>query len=377
MVTSVAPAMPDETAPTSHEIALAIRNVSKAFAGGTRVLDDVSLDIRSGEFFSLLGPSGCGKTTLLRIIGGFEEPDSGSVLIGGRNVVHEPPYRRSTNMIFQHLALFPHLTVAENIAFGLEMKGTPRPLIKSKIREALELVQLPGFADRHVQAMSGGQKQRIAIARALVNDPDVLLLDEPLGALDLRLRLQMQEELRRIQRATGRTFIFVTHDQGEAITMSDRIAVMSGGKVVQCGTPQEIYETPTCRFVAEFIGNSNFLEGKVESVTADGLARIQAQGIEFVGNAPQGVEAGDATAVVLRYEKVEVLPVAHPAEPSDVEGVVKEETYMGPTIRYHIEVDGGAFLLAECSNTGRELGIRPESRVRLRWAVSSIVILNR
>ena len=223
---------------SAGEVAVGVRSISKHF-GHVVALDDVSLEIRRGEFFSLLGPSGCGKTTLLRLIGGFESADAGDIVIDGKSVAGLPPYRRTTNMIFQHLALFPHMDVFENVAFGLRMKGMGKAEVENRIAKALELVQLEGFEGRGIEQLSGGQKQRVAMARALVNDPSVLLLDEPLGALDLQLRLQLQDELRRLHRSLRSTFIFVTHDQGEAMTMSDRIAVMEGGWILQVGSPEE------------------------------------------------------------------------------------------------------------------------------------------
>ncbi len=239
-----------------------LREVSKHF-GSIVAVDQVSLQIRRGEFFSLLGPSGCGKTTTLRMIGGLEYPTAGDVVLRGQVVTDVPPYRRATNMVFQHLALFPHLTVFENIAFGMRLKRVAPDLIARKVDEVLQLVDLPGYGSREIHQLSGGQKQRVAIARALVNEPAVLLLDEPLGALDLKLRLQMQAELKALQQRVGTTFIYVTHDQGEALTMSDRIAVMNLGRVEQVATSQEIYARPQTRFVAAFIGEANFLEGRV------------------------------------------------------------------------------------------------------------------
>src|SRR5262249_15458576 len=243
-VRSVDRSAPPATRDTSEEVpAVEIRSVRKVF-GSVVALDNVSVSIRRGEFFSLLGPSGCGKTTLLRIIGGFDELSCGTVLIDGRDCGFMPPYARSTNMIFQHLALFPHMNVFENLAFGLRRKRVDKASILARVTAALALVRLEGYGRRMIDQLSGGQKQRVAMARALVNDPSVLLLDEPLGALDLQLRLQMQDELRRLHRSLGNTFIYVTHDQSEAMTMSDRIAVMNGGRIQQIGTPEDIYERP-------------------------------------------------------------------------------------------------------------------------------------
>src|SRR5512145_1230470 len=242
-----------------------LQNITKRF-GDFIAVDDVSLDIKDGEFFSLLGPSGCGKTTCLRMIAGFELPSEGEIKIRGKSMGDTPPYKRPVNTVFQNYALFPHMTVFENVAFGLEMQKVSRAEIKTRVKEALEMVRLPQLADRKPRQLSGGQQQRIALARALVNRPQVLLLDEPLSALDLKLRKAMQLELKELQHQVGITFIFVTHDQEEAITMSDRIAVMNEGVVQQVGAPREIYESPRNRFVADFIGETNFIEGEVLEV---------------------------------------------------------------------------------------------------------------
>ncbi len=244
------------------DITVELRDVTKTF-GDVKAVDRVSLKVNRGEFFSLLGPSGCGKTTTLRLLAGFEEPTEGQILINNENVRHKRPYERNVNTVFQSYALFPHLTVAGNIAFGLERKKTHRDQIAKLIEEALDLVRLQGMGDRYPRQLSGGQQQRIALARALVLRPDVLLLDEPLGALDLKLRKEMQLELKSLQEKVGITFIYVTHDQEEALTMSDRIAVMERGHLAQVGTPEEIYEVPRTRFVADFIGVSNFFYGRV------------------------------------------------------------------------------------------------------------------
>ena len=353
-------------------IAVSIRGVSKSF-GDHVVLEPTDLEIAQGEFFSLLGPSGCGKTTLLRILGGFETPDSGDVRISGRSVVNDPPYRRRTNMIFQHLALFPHLTVAENIAFGLEMKKVDPAIIRVKVREALDLVRLGDFGKRRIDGLSGGQKQRIAMARALVNEPDVLLLDEPLGALDLQLRLQMQDELRRLHRATGKTFIFVTHDQGEAITMSDRIAVMGNGRIRQIGTPRDVYERPTSRFSAEFMGQSNFFEGKVAGIGPDRIGRIEAAGVLLPCRVPDGLQVGDAAVFVLRYEKASVSAAAGATH--DLTGQLVSQTYMGSSARFTVDLEHGPRLIADMPIGGPADALVAGARVSVRWALDAPVVL--
>jgi spermidine/putrescine transport system ATP-binding protein len=245
------------------EVDVRLERVTKAF-GETVAVDDLSLDIQVGEFFSMLGPSGCGKTTTLRMIGGFEEPTRGTVYLGGRDVTELPPYRRDVNTVFQSYALFPHLDVFENVAFGLRRKKVDRPDVKKRVTDSLRLVDLPGYEKRKPTQLSGGQQQRVALARALVNEPKVLLLDEPLGALDLKLRKQMQLELKRIQTEVGITFIYVTHDQEEAMTMSNRLAVMRHGRVEQIGAPEAVYESPATEFVAGFLGASNLLDGEVK-----------------------------------------------------------------------------------------------------------------
>ena len=323
-------------------VSVSVRNLCKSYDTNL-VLDGVSLEIRRGEFFSLLGPSGCGKTTLLRTIGGFEVPDDGLIQIDGRDMAAVPPHSRPTNMIFQHLALFPHLSVFENVAFGLRVQKHPRDRIAAKVRSTLMLVQLDGFEKRLPDQLSGGQRQRVAMARALVNEPSVLLLDEPLGALDLQLRLQMHEELRRLQRTLGNTFIFVTHDQGEAMAMSDRIAVMNRGKICQIGSPQEIYEQPQTRFVAQFVGHTNLFTGEVRDVEAD-RAVIDCRGVFFRAAAPRSVEPGQAVTVALRYERL----VQGPGE-CTLRASVVERIFLGGTARIVAELGNRQRVTADLS----------------------------
>ncbi len=323
--------------------AVELCGITKRFPGptpGSEVLavDDVTLQIRDGEFFSLLGPSGCGKTTTLRMIAGFEHPSDGEVYIHGRQMGLTPPYQRNTNMVFQNYALFPHMTVARNVAFGLEMKKVPKPEIEQRVRESLEMVRLPGFASRRPNQLSGGQQQRIALARALVNRPEVLLLDEPLGALDLKLRKEMQIELKNLQREVGITFVYVTHDQEEALTMSDRIAVMHQGKVLQVGSPTQIYERPSCRFVADFIGDTNFLDGVVREQSGD-LATIFVDGsLAVVAQSEQGLIPGSEVTVAVRPEKIRLLP--HPArgEANSFPVTVEQVVYVGTDTRYRVRL---------------------------------------
>ena len=307
-----------------------LKNISKSFDGET-VLDSINLDIYDNEFLTLLGPSGCGKTTTLRIIGGFETPDEGDVIFMGERINDIPAHKRSVNTVFQKYALFPHLNVFENVAFPLRERKVPKKEIEEKVNEMLSLVMLSGFAHRRVTSLSGGQQQRVAIARALIAHPKVLLLDEPLGALDLKLRKDMQQELKKIQKATGITFIFVTHDQEEALTMSDTIVVMSEGRIQQIGTPVDIYNEPKNAFVADFIGESNILDGVM-------LADLR---VRFSGHTFRCVDKGFASQepvdVVVRPEDVDIVP----EERGMLRGVVTSVTFMG--VHYEVIVDIGGF----------------------------------
>jgi len=279
-------------------------------------------------------------------------------------------------MIFQHLALFPHLSVAENIAFGLEMKKVPRAIIRDRVKSTLELVRLPDFGSRRIDALSGGQKQRVALARALVNEPDVLLLDEPLGALDLRLRLQMQDELRRLHQATRKTFVFVTHDQTEGMTMSDRIAIMSNGEILQVGTPRQVYESPERQFVAEFLGSSNLLVGRIKHIDSTGVGTVGVSGVDIACYIPPNLEVGRKVSIVLRYEKIEVLPSSVEATRGDLLGVLLSEVFMGSAIRYEIQVNPHLNLIGDVANSGKATtNFVPGSQVRLRWQIADPVIL--
>jgi len=354
----------------SGDTAVSIRSVLKRF-GAVTALDHVSLDIKRGEFFSLLGPSGCGKTTLLRIIGGFEDPDAGEILIGGRNAAADPPYKRRTNMIFQHLALFPHLTVTQNIAFGLEMKKVPRPEIDRKVADILKLVRLDDYGRRKIDELSGGQRQRIAIARALVNEPEVLLLDEPLGALDLQLRLQMHDELRRIHREIGSTFILVTHDQGEAITLSDRIAVMENGRIVQLGLPNDIYYRPKSRFVASFIGHANFITGEVSSVEGD-RCELSLGGLRLKGVASSPLKVGAKGTGVLRYEHVRLLG-ANSA--TGFSAIIEDVTFQGSTYRVATRLANGQQVISEVGGDSVESPFKPGSATRVDWNENNLTVL--
>lgn len=319
---------------SNHNVIIDLKHITKSYAGH-KVLDDINLYIKRNEFLTLLGPSGCGKTTLLRIIGGFEETSNGEVLFEGENIAKLPPYKRKINTVFQKYALFPHLNVEENIAFGLNIKKMDQKLIKQKVKEMLELVNLKGYEKRKIDSLSGGQQQRIAIARALVNEPEVLLLDEPLGALDLKLRKGMQNELKRIQQKVGITFIFVTHDQEEALTMSDTIVVMDGGKIQQIGNPVDIYNEPKNAFVADFIGESNILQG---TMIKDYL--VYFHGAEF-----ECVDAGFGDNmpidVVIRPEDIRLVE----AEKGMITGTVTSVTFKGVHYEMIVKTEERQFIV--------------------------------
>jgi len=350
--------------------AVDIRSVRKNY-GRVTALDGVTLTIRRGEFFSLLGPSGCGKTTLLRIIGGFEELNEGQVLIDGMDCGSSLPYARNTNMIFQHLALFPHMNVFENVAFGLRRKNIPQPQIIERVRSVLALIRLEEYGQRMIDQLSGGQKQRVAMARALVNDPAVLLLDEPLGALDLQLRLQMQDELRRLQRSLGSTFIYVTHDQGEAMTMSDRIAVMNGGQIQQIGTPVEIYEKPRTRFVASFIGHTNLLSGIVVEKQSTGNCLVDCEGSHFSCIAACSLDVGQRVTVALRYEKLNLVKGL--SSETVISGAVTDRTYLGSAVRIETRLANGVVITADIGDIDHAQRIQPGDQIQLGYAKTAAV----
>jgi spermidine/putrescine transport system ATP-binding protein len=343
-------------------------DVVKKF-GDSVAVDHIDLEVLDGEFFSLLGPSGCGKTTTLRMIGGFEQPTSGLIELQGQDVTWLPPYQRHVNTVFQNYALFPHLTIFENVAFGLRRQGVPDKEVKGRVSTMLELVELPGFERRKPTQISGGQAQRVALARALINKPAVLLLDEPLGALDLKLRKQMQVELKRIQQEVGITFIYVTHDQEEAMTMSDRIAVMNRGRYEQLGDPESLYERPSTRFVAGFLGVSNLLPGTVDG-RDQRYAAIRLADDTVVRVPSSLVGAAESIAVGVRPEKIrlremtEAIPDGH----NRLSGVVRDASYLGVSTQYQVEARGGARL------TIYEQNVERATRAEL-WAPGEEVIL--
>ena len=314
--------------------AVEARGVVKVFGGGqdaVRALDNVSVAIRQNEFFTLLGPSGCGKTTLLRLIAGFEQPTAGEILLNGKPVEHLPPYQRAVNTVFQSYALFPHMTVAQNISFGLEMRGTPKEKTAGVVEEMLGLVKLSGLGGRKPAQLSGGQQQRVALARALANHPEVLLLDEPLSALDLKLRQEMRSELKNLQRTTGITFIFVTHDQEEALTMSDRIAVMSKGQIQQLGAAIDIYERPVNRFVADFIGDTNFVEAAVAGREGDYLRCRSAGGLDLLASPASNAGPGTKVTLAVRPEKITL-------KRNGETGTVAQSVYVGTDTNYDVRL---------------------------------------
>jgi spermidine/putrescine transport system ATP-binding protein len=361
-------------------LAVELVGLTKVFGGepsaeaNVAAVRQVSLGINAGEFFTLLGPSGCGKTTTLRLIAGFEAPTAGEVYIEGRPMVHVPAHKRPVNMVFQNYALFPHLTVAQNVGFGPSVRHMPRAERERRVQEALELVRLPGVGRRKPAQLSGGQQQRVALARALINEPAVLLLDEPLGALDLKLRKQMQVELKHLQQEVGITFVYVTHDQEEALAMSDRIAVMNDGVVLQVGTPVQIYEQPATRFVADFIGETNFLGAQVAG-RQNGVVSLAVEGGQLRARAGEGPLAqGQAVTVALRPEKLSLTP--HAAAPG-LSGVVREVVYIGTDTRFVVELASGAHVVARLQNIGeRGLGeFRVGDEVTLTCAPEDVRVL--
>ena len=328
-----------------------LKNISKAF-DGEGVLKNISLDIHDNEFITLLGPSGCGKTTLLRMIGGFEQPDEGDIMFLGERINDMPPHKRNVNTVFQKYALFPHLNVFENVAFPLRERKVPKAEIKEKVESMLNLVMLGSFAKRSVTSLSGGQQQRVAIARALINHPQVLLLDEPLGALDLKLRKDMQQELKKIQQSTGITFIFVTHDQEEALSMSDTIVVLNEGQIQQIGGPLDIYNEPKNAFVADFIGESNIIDGTMLE-----NYRVSFSGHTF-GCLDKGFADGESVDVVVRPEDVDIVP----CEDGELSGVVTQVTFMGVHNEIIVDIGGFKWMIqtTDSVNVGQRIGISLE-----------------
>jgi len=363
----------------SDESFISIQNISKHF-GEVRAVDDVSIDIRRGEFFALLGPSGCGKTTLLRMLAGFEIPTKGEMFIDGQPISGIAPHERPVNMVFQSYAIFPHLSVSQNIAFGLRKDKLGKVEMGRMVDEALEMIALPGYGDRGADELSGGQRQRVALARALIKKPKVLLLDEPLGALDKKLREQMQLELRDLQRGVGITFVFVTHDQEEALTMSDRIAVMNAGKALEIEEPASLYERPKTPFCADFLGTMNFFKGHVTSI-GNGQAVIKTEDMgQIVSKGPNmDFRSGDNVIVAIRPENVQIS-MDKPADGTAVLGRVRASAFLGDRAHVYVNVNGRAEpVLSAMQNLGgvaSRIG-RGEQDIWLNWSEETAILLPR
>ena len=361
-------AIAEATAPPAIELA----SVVKEFHARGEVITAVAgidLDIREGEFFSLLGPSGCGKTTTMRMIAGFEEPTQGVIRLHGQDVTNVPPNKRDVNMVFQSYALFPHMNVFENVAFGLRRKAVAKPEITRRVGEMLDIVDMAGRSERRPRELSGGQQQRVALARALVNNPRALLLDEPLGALDLKLRQAMQVELKRIQREVGITFVYVTHDQGEALTMSDRIAVMNDGSIEHLGSPREIYEHPRTRFVAGFIGTSNLLTGAIARLDGDhAIIQVSQDERIIVPVQDRALSEGSRLELTVRPEKIDLTADRPSGEGCALRGTVTEVVYLGTSTNFSVATSAGADVVVfqQNSASAADVAARGDS-VWLSW----------
>jgi putrescine transport system ATP-binding protein len=355
---AAAEAVGGDVNPAAGEPLLRIEGVAKTF-GTFRAVDGVSLDIKAGEFFALLGPSGCGKTTLLRMLAGFEAPDEGRILLGGKDIAQALPHERPINMMFQNYALFPHLAVRDNIAFGLKRAGMARGEIATRVAEMVALVKLEGLEKRKPDQLSGGQRQRVALARALARRPQLLLLDEPLAALDKKLRENTQGELMELQRRLGMTFIIVTHDQEEAMTMASRIGVMRDGKLAQVASPRELYEAPHSRWIAEFVGDVNLFEGSAEAIDGGRLAVSTRDAGTVIVAAPAHPVAKPLVCVAVRPEKVKLSRRAPASDAANaqainrLEGVVTDVSYLGGFTTYKVKLDSGAVLRSSMANTAR------------------------
>jgi spermidine/putrescine transport system ATP-binding protein len=348
--------------------AVSVQGLRKAY-GDVVALREVSLDVEPGEFLTLLGPSGCGKTTLLRLLAGFEVPDAGRILLSGRDVAGLPPHRRPLNTVFQHYALFPHRTVAGNVAFGLEGEGRAREEIRARVARALEMVRLPGLGERRIDQLSGGQKQRVALARAMVREPEVLLLDEPLAALDIKLRKEMQVEVKNLQERLGTTFVFVTHDQDEALIMSDRIAVMSQGRIEQVGTPEELYERPRTRFVADFLAVRNLLQATVGARKGALVSLRTKGGLDLLAEDDGGYREGATVWVGIRPERMSLQGAGENA----LSGTVEDEIYLGDRTDWRVRIGEETLTVAEGAATAR--GRRRGDAVILSFPAGAVLRL--
>lgn len=361
----------------SQEPLIRFENVTKKF-GDFTAIDDLTLDIYAQEFFALLGPSGCGKTTLMRMLAGFEKPTSGHITLGGQDIDPIPPNKRPVNMMFQSYALFPHLTVADNVAFGLKRGTMPKDQIRARVDEMLRLVRLEKFAARKPHQVSGGQRQRVALARSLAKAPKLLLLDEPLGALDKKLRQDTQFELMDIQEKTGTTFVIVTHDQEEAMTVASRVAVMDQGKVVQVATPDVIYEAPNSVYVADFIGEVNIIDGRARKNGAGRYAIAHAEGQpEISAESDLDLQTGQQVHYAIRPEKITVSAEAPQDRENVVEGTIEDIAYLGNTSTYHVRLGSGQLVSAQMTNA-RRISLRPytwNDKVWLSWTATAGVVL--
>ena len=355
---------------------LKLEHLTKTF-GTARAVDDLSLDLTSGEFVTLLGPSGCGKTTTLRMVAGLEQPNSGTVRLGGADVTALPPFRRNIGMVFQSHALFPHMTVAENAAFGLRMRKVDKEARRQRVREALDLVRLADYLERYPHQLSGGQQQRVALARALVVSPDILLLDEPFGALDRKLREALQEELRQLTRKIGITSLFVTHDQEEALILSDRICVMNAGRIDQIGTPETIFEQPETHFVADFMGVGNFISGTVSS-SANGETLVDAAGCQVLSRTPTQWNAGTPVTAAIRAEKITLSTSRLPDGPNVMEGQLDSAIYQGATSSFRIRnasIPNGLTIRTHNDTDTGVARLAGGQSVWLTWSADSVRLL--
>ncbi|RWD31033.1 ABC transporter ATP-binding protein [Mesorhizobium sp.] len=349
-----------------------IRSGKKVF-GSFTALSDINLSIQEGEILTLLGPSGCGKTTLMRMVAGFDGLTEGSLRIGGVDVAGVPPERRPVNMVFQRYALFPHLDVFENVAFGLKVKGLPKSEIKQRVQRILHIVQLESFADRYIDQISGGQSQRVALARALVNGPKVLLLDEPLAALDLKIRQHMLAEMKRIHAETGATFIYVTHDQDEAMILSDRVALMEKGRIVQLDRPEDMYAKPKSLFAAKFLGETNLFEAKVTHVNGVGTTAVTPSGIRFVASGAPNASQDDGVTISLRPESLSFQ--AGDAAPQSVEGTVEDIVFIGSRSFYTVRLDDRSTVRIQVQRNGRTVLPALHARTKVFWDAANVVML--
>lgn len=354
------------------QVTIRLIGVNKQF-GENHIVKDLDIDVYKGEFLTLLGPSGCGKTTTLRMIAGFEQPTSGEILLEGQNVANQPPNKRDVNTVFQNYALFPHMNVRDNIGYGLRMKGTSKEEINRRVQDALRIVQMESFATRKPRELSGGQQQRVAVARAIVNNPTVLLLDEPLGALDLKLRKQMQFELKHLQQKLGITFIYVTHDQEEALTMSDRIAVMNNGRIEQIDTPNQIYNHPTTKFVADFIGETNLLAGKLVATT-EHTQEVVIEGVQFIFPRQFTANAQDDVFVSIRPEQISIRKRQEDGEKCLV-GRVTERVFIGSVYKTIVTLPTG-LEVAVVQSASTEEFISQGEEVFLSWEQHRAVVLS-